>query len=320
VTANTTTKRKTARAAKHFEVRLPASTSNLGPGFDCFGLALKLYLTIRATPLTSSSIECRVRTTGSRENAALPRNSTNLIYRAMSFAAKGESLTLPPIDLVVHNEIPLASGLGSSAAAIVGGIKLCGLLCGTEISDQTVQNYATEFEGHPDNVAAALHGGFVTSCVAEDGGVMTVKFDWPAKIRTVVVSPHSQLATHVARAALPRTLSRSDAVFNLQRTSLFTAALAKGNYDLFVEAMRDRLHQPKRESLVPGLSEALALPKMPGLLGVALSGAGPSIIALATDHEDQIAKKIADCFSAHKIRSTVRVLEVDNEGCQKISN
>jgi homoserine kinase len=311
----TKTKRKNSRH-KCFEVRLPASTSNLGPGFDCFGLALKLYLTIRATPLEKSRVECRVRTTGARENAALPRNSTNLIYRAMSFAAKRESLTLPPVDLAVHNEIPLASGLGSSAAAIVGGIKLAGMLCGHELSDAIVQNYATEFEGHPDNVGASLYGGFVASCAGVDWNVWSVKFDWPAEIRAVVVSPQSQLPTYVARAALPRTLTRADAVFNLQRTALFTAALAKKRYVLFAEAMRDRLHQPRRESLVPGLSEVLRLPARPGLLGIALSGAGPSIIALVKDNEKEIGESIAACFTAHKIRSTVRVLEVDNKGCQ----
>jgi homoserine kinase len=309
------TKHQSKRRENCFEVRLPASTSNLGPGFDCFGLALKLYLTIRAVPLAKSSVECRVRTTGARENAALPRNSTNLIYRAMAFAASRESLTLPPVDLAVHNDIPLASGLGSSAAAIVGGIKLCGLLCQHEISNQNVQNYATEFEGHPDNVGAALYGGFVTSCVGDDGNVLSVKFDWPVKIRTVVVSPHSQLSTHVARAALPRALSRGDAVFNLQRTALFAAALAHQRYELLAEAMRDRLHQPRRESLVTGLAEALALTEIKGLLGLALSGAGPSIIALVTDNDEAIGKKIANCFAGHKIRSTIRVLEVDNEGC-----
>ena len=216
--------------------------------------------------------------------------------------------------MAVHNEIPLASGLGSSGAAIVGGIKLAGLLSGAELTNQTIQNYATEFEGHPDNVGATLHGGFVTSCVAADGNVASVKFDWPAKIRTVVVSPHSQLPTHVARAALPRTLSRSDAVFNLQRSSLFTAAVATKRHDLFAEAMKDRLHQPRRESLVPGLSEALAMPATKGLLGIALSGAGPSIIALVTDNEESIAKNMAECFSRHKIRSTTRILEVDNQG------
>jgi homoserine kinase len=296
-------------------VRLPASTSNLGPGFDCFGLALKLYLTITAKPLAKSSVECRVRTTGSAENSALPTNATNLIYRAMSFVAKRESLELPPVDLIVHNEIPLASGLGSSAAAIVGGIKLCGMLCQHELPDQAVQNYATEFEGHPDNVAASLYGGFVTSSVTHDADVLSVKFDWPPEIRICVVSPQTQLATHVARAALPRTISRADAVYNLQRTSLFTAALAQRRFELFAEAMRDRMHQPRRESLIPGLREALGLPGQKGLLGIALSGAGPSIIALATEDEDSIAKKIAACFGGHNIRSTTRILDVDNDGC-----
>jgi len=313
-----TRKRKTDRP-KHFEVRIPGSTSNLGPGFDCFGLALKVYLTIRAVVVENASVECRVRTTGARENSSLPRNSTNLIYRAMSFASRRESLSLPRVDLAVHNEIPLASGLGSSAAAIVGGIKLGGMLCGKELSDHKVQNYATEFEGHPDNVGASLYGGFVTNCVGTDGDVSSIKFDWPEKIRIVVVSPQSQLPTHVARAALPRSVSLGDAVFNLQRTSILTAALAKQRYELFAEAMRDRLHQPRRESLVPGLAGALALPAMEGLLGVALSGAGPSIIALVTGNEEAVGKKIADCFAARKIRSTIRVLDVDNDGCQSSS-
>jgi homoserine kinase len=234
----------------------------------------------------------------------------------MTFAARLESLTLPPVDLIVHNEIPLASGLGSSAAAIVAGIKLAGLLTDKELPEQTIQNYATEFEGHPDNVTATLRGGFVASCVRNDGSVVTTRFDWPAHIRVVVVSPRSQLPTHVARAALPRSVTRADAVHNLQRTALFIAALAQQRYDLLWEAMRDRLHQPRRESLVPGLAEALALPQMPGMLGVALSGAGPSIVALVDGNEKKIGNKIASCFRAHEIQSTVRVLDVDNEGCR----
>ena len=307
-----------ARELKAFEVCLPASTSNLGPGFDCFGLALKLYLTVRCSVAFKAKDACRVRTTGATENRALPRNASNLIYRAMGFAARRENIELPPVDMIVHNEIPLASGLGSSAAAIVAGIKLCGLIAGREINDQTVQNYATEFEGHPDNVTATLCGGFVASCVKNDGTVVTTKFDWPTHIRAVVVSPRSQLPTHVARAALPRSVTRGDAVHNLQRSALFISALAQQRYDLLWEAMRDRLHQPRRESLVPGLAEALALPQMPGLRGVALSGAGPSIVALVDANEKQIGNKIANCFREHKIQSTVRVLDVDNEGCRVV--
>ena len=301
---------------KSFAVKVPASTSNLGPGFDCFGLALKLYLNVNATALTDSTEPCRVTTTGAKENEALPRNAVNLIYRAMSFAARREGFSLPPVELTVLNEIPLASGLGSSAAAIVAGIKLSSSLTGKPISDQTILNYATEFEGHPDNVAASLYGGFVASCIRNDGTALSVKFDWPARIRVVVVSPHSQLPTHVARAALPRTVTRIDAVHNLQRTALFTAAIAQQRYDLLWEAMRDRLHQPQRESLVPGLAEALALSAMPGLLGIALSGAGPSIFALVDDNDDEIGARIAKCFKAHNIESTVRILEADNEGCR----
>jgi homoserine kinase len=232
----------------------------------------------------------------------------------MSFAARREGATLPPLDLLVHNEIPLASGLGSSAAAIVAGIKLAGLITDREISNQTGLNYATEFEGHPDNVAASLYGGLVASCTGNEGNIVSVKLPWPAEIRVVVVSPHSQLPTHVARAALPRTVSRQDAVHNLQRTALFTAAIAQQRYELLWEAMRDRLHQPQRESLVPGLAEALALPRMQGLLGIALSGAGPSIVALVNDNEQAIGVSIASCFQGRGIESTVRVLDVDNDG------
>ena len=299
-------------------VRLPASTSNLGPGFDCFGLALKLYLTVNATAVPESSEPCRVTTTGAKENEALPRNAINLIYRAMTFAARREEFELPPVDLAVHNEIPLASGLGSSAAAIVAGIKLAGLITERELSNQVIQNYATEFEGHPDNIAAALYGGFSASCISNDGSVVSTRFEWPSHIRVIVVSPHSQLPTHVARAALPRTISRVDAVHNLQRTALFISALAQQRYDLLWEATRDRLHQPQREALVPGLAEALALPRMQGLLGIALSGAGPSIVALVDDNDEEIGARIASCFSKHQIESTVRTLETDNDGCRVI--
>ena len=302
-----------------FEARVPASTSNVGPGFDCFGLALKLYLTVRVQTLPGVAEQCTVTTTGAKENEALPRNAVNLIYRAMSLAAQREGGSLPPVELLVHNEIPLASGLGSSGAAIVAGIKLGGLLTGKQIPDQSIQNYATEFEGHPDNVAASLYGGFLTSSVCSDGAVISARFPWPAEIRAVVVSPHSQLPTHVARAALPRTVSRQDAVYNLQRATLFTAALAQQRYDLLWEAMHDRLHQPQRESLVPGLAEALALPRMQGLLGLALSGAGPSIVALVDDNEEAIGTRIANCFQTHGIESTVRLLDVDNEGCRVTS-
>jgi homoserine kinase len=233
----------------------------------------------------------------------------------MVHAAKQEGLDLPRVDLVVQNQIPLSRGLGSSGAAIVGGIKLCGLLCNRDLPASKILTYAVEVEGHADNVAPALVGGFVITCVREEE-VVLIKRPWPAEVKIIVVSPQSQLETKRARAALPSVVARADAVHNLQRSALFVAALAEERYDLLWEGMQDRLHQDERRSLVPGLAEALALSRMPGLLGVALSGAGPSVLALARDNFEEIGLKIASCFDEQKIKSTVRVLEAENEGCQ----
>ena len=298
------------------EVRLPASTSNLGAGFDCFGLALQLYLTIRATTVPHSRVACRVRTRGDRENANLPRSAENLIYRAMAYAASREGLKLPPVHLAVHNEIPVRRGLGGSAAAIVGGIKLCTLLTNRQLSEDRVLQYATEFEGHPDNIAATLLGGFVVTCLGARGNIIAVKRSWPPELKIVVVSPDIHVETRLARAALPRMVNHTDAVFNLQRTALFNAALEQRRFDLLWEAMRDRLHQERRQSLVPGLVEALSLPQMPGLVGLALSGAGPSVLAIVDDRIDSITEAIANCFQERGIPAITRRFSIDNDGCQ----
>src|SRR5438105_1275856 len=267
------------RRGRSVEVRVPASTSNLGAGFDCFGLALRLYLTVRARIAPETSDPCRVRSTGEGRGAVLPNDGENLIFRAMCLAAEREGLSLPHVRLAVRNEIPLGRGLGSSAAAIVAGLSLSAALSGRELPDETLLRYAAELEGHADNVAASLLGGWVTTCVREDGGVLAVKRRWPQDIKLVVVSPHVSLETERARAALPREVVRADAVHNLQRAALFGAAIEERADELLWEATRDRLHQPHREHLVPGLADALSTPRRPGLLGLALSGAGPSVLA-----------------------------------------
>lgn len=296
------------------EVRVPASTSNLGAGFDCLGLALKLYLTIRATVMPEAGARCRVRSRGGESGAGLPRTAENLIYRAMDLAAEREGQQLPPVRLAVNNEIPLGRGLGSSAAAIIAGLKIFGLITKTQLSEEKLLRYAAELEGHADNVAASLCGGRVVTCVNDDGGVLCVRGSWPADVKVIVVSPELPLETSHARAALPPTVTHPDAVYNLQRAALFGAALEAHRYDLLWESMRDRLHQPYREGLVPGLAEALATPRRAGLLGVALSGAGPSVIALAENHFDEIGEAIADNFRRLQIQTKVRLLDVDEEG------
>ncbi|HEY0405051.1 MAG TPA: homoserine kinase [Pyrinomonadaceae bacterium] len=298
-----------------FAVRVPASTSNLGAGFDCFGLALRLYLNVRATVMHGESEPCRVRSLGENEKEnALSRTTDNLIFRAMRFAAEREGLSLPPVRLAVHNQVPLGRGLGSSAAAIVAGLKLCSLLCEKEITDAAVLRYALEMEGHPDNIGAALYGGLIVNCVRPDGSVLAIKRRWPPDVKVIVVSPDAHLKTAQARSTLPPMVARSDAVYNLQRTALFGAALEAGTYEMLWEAMQDRLHQAHRQSFVPGLAAALATPQQQGLLGLAMSGSGPSIIALATGRFTEIGHTIAASFERHGTRATVRLLEVDDEG------
>ena len=298
-----------------FTVRVPASTSNLGAGFDCFSLALQLYLTVSVRVLPEGTEPCTVVTHG--EGASAPEMSgdeNNLIFRAMRFAAQREGWQLPPVRLEVHNLIPIGRGLGSSASAIVAGITLASLVSKRELASERVLSYASEMEGHPDNVAAALHGGFVVTCVKSDGNVLALKKAWPAELKVIVVSPDIPVQTAEARNALPKVLDRSDAVFNLQRVALFTVALDTGVYDLFSEAMKDRLHQSERQSLVPGLTEALATPPQPGLVGIALSGSGPSIVALAKDRLGEIGEAIAEKFRNHGVEATVRILDVDVAG------
>ena len=301
---------------RSFTVRVPASTANLGAGFDCFGLALQLYLTVKARIAPEALGAWRVINTGEGSDGALASTDENLILRSMRVTAEREGLTLPPLELDVSNDLPLARGLGSSATAIVAGIMLASLVCERELSVETVLRYAAQIEGHADNVAAAYLGGLVITCVKSDGTVLALKRSWPSVLKVVVVSPEALLKTTDSRIGLAVNVPREDAVFNLQRAAIFVAALEAGAYDLLWDAMQDRLHQEHRQSLVPGLTEALATPPQPGLVGIALSGSGPSVVALARDHAADIGEAIAEEFRQRDVPAKVRVLEVDNEGCK----
>jgi homoserine kinase len=290
-----------------YEVRVPASTANLGAGFDCLGLALELYLSVRATVIVARGTNSRARSMGVRGSSALPKSADqNLILRAMKLTADREGFSLPTIRL--------AGGLGSSAAAAVAGVALGFAVNGKSIPKDIALRYATEMEGHADNVGAALMGGFVVTFTRGDGSVVAVRKNWPKMVRLIVVTPSTGLETKKSRAVLPQMVSRPDAVHNLQRTALFVAAIEERRFDLLWDAMEDRLHQSARQTLIPGLSDVLGLPRMPGLLGIALSGAGPSVIALATDRFHEIGKAIASRFERNGVASSVRILEAAQDG------
>ena len=310
----------TSPRQRSIEVRVPASTANLGAGFDCLGLALEMYLTVRATVQISPGSRTLARTRGVG-SASLPKSpEQNLIFRAMRYAAEKEGFQLPAVRLAVKNEIPMAGGLGSSAAAAVAGIALAYATAGRSLSRENALRYAKEIEGHADNAGAALLGGLVVTYTHADGGVGAMRLAWPKMIRVIAVTPAIELPTKKSRALLPAQVSRDDAVENLQRSALFIAAIEARRYDLIWDAMQDRLHQSYRQKLIPGLAEILAMTQMPGLLGVALSGAGPSVVALATAGFDEIGKAIAARFENAGVATTIRFLEVAQDGVSILEN
>jgi homoserine kinase len=216
--------------------------------------------------------------------------------------------------MILENEIPLARGMGSSAAAIIAGITCYELLFDDRLSKQDLFRFAFEFENHPDNLAAALYGGLIAAGVADDGSALTSKLTVATGVRGIVVIPAFELSTEKARAVLPGEYSRKDAVYNIQRSALTIAALTTGDWQILRESMRDRIHQPYRSRLIPGLDAILGM-EAPGLYGVALSGAGPTVFAFAdAAHVDELGATIASIFARHGVRATPHPVNIDQTG------
>jgi homoserine kinase len=289
--------------------RIPASTANLGPGFDALSLALTRYLTVTLEPAEMLEIVA----TG-EDIKAIPTTTDNLIYRVAQSAAVHHRRALPPFRMEIHNEIPLARGMGSSAAAIIAGLTVYELLANDTLDEQELFATAFDFENHPDNLSAALYGGLVAAAAAEDGKVMVSRLTIPVKLSAVLVIPSFELPTGKARAVLPPKYSFQDVVFNIQRAALTIAALTTGNLPMIREAMRDRVHQPYRAKLIPGLDEILSF-EMKGLLGAVLSGAGPTVFALAEPgYEGQVGQKLVDIFKKHQVEATSLPIDIDTRG------
>jgi homoserine kinase len=256
-------------------VRVPASSANLGPGFDVLALALNLHLEIEAREVSTTSIEWEGAGAGE-----VPLNRRNLIVRAAQEPFAGWTRPLDGIELVVRNEIPIGRGLGSSAAGIIAGIMLGAKLRGLRMPAQRILELAFPLEGHGDNLAAALYGGFCIA-VIEDGGVRVHRLDWPSSWRAVLFVPNDVSPTHEARRLVPRRPTREDAVFNLGRVAEWVLACSNKDRSLVASAMDDRMHQPGRARAYRYLDDTIAAAEQAGALGAALSGAGGSVIAIA---------------------------------------
>jgi homoserine kinase len=257
-------------------VKVPASTANLGPGFDTLGMALSLYAWIEMSASLNGDTVIQLHGEGLN---GISTDKSNLIFKVAQLVFKEAGVTLPELHISMYSDIPLTRGLGSSASAIVGALVAANALAGSPLSEDRLFQLATELEGHPDNVGASLFGGIVVS--AWDGThAAKVRIEPHAKLDVLVAIPAFQLSTEKARHALPSQISMKDAVFNLGSSSLLVAALASGQLEMIPFAMRDRLHQPYRAALIPGMTEILDKATDHGALGAALSGAGPTLLTL----------------------------------------
>ena len=284
------------------DIVIPGSVANLGGGFDTLGVAVELFLRVRIVDIRQDAGTTLV----VRESTpTIP--GPNALERAFGLAAERTGLRTPTVVVDVVSDIPMAAGLGSSAAATVAGLRVFERVAGP-LPDELLLAIATEAEGHADNAAPALFGG-LASVVESARGVRALRWTWPEGLRLVVSTPAVGLATAKARAALPDDVARRDAIFNLQRVLALVHALQSGDDDALREAVQDRLHQPARVALVPLLSEVLAL-EDPAVLGAFLSGAGPSIALLARHDFARLASVLDALYARQGLAVTVRTLSV----------
>ncbi|KAF9056436.1 homoserine kinase [Panaeolus papilionaceus] len=344
-------------SSRSFEITVPATSANIGPGFDVVGLSLSLSLVLSVSHSTQSNHQTYIspKISYSGEGAdEVPLNPyKNLTTRVALYVLRCHGIRLFPSDLVIHvvNEIPFGRGLGSSGAAVIAGVLLGNELGQLNLTTERLLDFALMVERHPDNVTAALVGGFVGSYLkeldqeaseaasvplaevlpeyppdaGEDWGLNPpqpphgighyIRFPWSETIKAVAIIPRFELSTAKARGVLPTSYSRKDLVFNLQRLAVLTTALGQNppNPELIYEAMKDRVHQPYRKTLIPGLPEVtsnITPTTHPGLLGICLSGAGPTILALATSGFESIAENARKIFSEFDIEIDWKVLDV----------
>lgn len=273
--------------------RVPASSANIGPGFDALAIALNVYLECSF----SASNKLSIRASG-RDAHLISTQQDNLIWQTALATAARSDRPLPMVDLEIINDIPLGKGLGSSAAALIAGVIMAERLLDLGWEAHRILDEAARIEGHPDNVAACVMGSVVASAVEPGGIARAVRIDMPSSVEIAVVAPDYAVPTKVARSVLPESYSMADTVWNVQRASLLIAALASGDLSAFPTALDDRMHQPYRLQLVPGLGEILRL-RAAGLLGCAMSGAGPAVLVFYEKGFSHVVELVRQTFATN---------------------
>ena len=289
-------------------VKVPATSANVGAGFDSLGLAVSMYNTV--TFEESDRLEI-----SSCDGTIVPTGQSNLVYRSVKAVFDQLDEKLPGLKITQTNAIPMARGLGSSSACIVAGILGANAMLGNRLTHRQMLTMATAIEGHPDNVAPAMLGGFVTSAY-DEGQVYSVKKNIDTSLVFAAFIPNFKLLTEKARAALPQNVSHKDAVYNLSRAALATAAFCDGDYELLGVATKDKLHQQYRLPLIPGGDEIFAMANDLGAYATYISGAGPTIMSVVNKEDELFFERVeAAMQEEEKMRAfALHRLLADNVG------
>ncbi len=302
--------------ARTVKIRVPGTSANLGAGFDTLGIACSCYNELELTLYKDNRLEIEVTGEGAGD---IPTDERNIVWRSIVKVLKrlGCNKEFLGARIKMHNMVPLSRGLGSSATAIVGGIKAANEALGAPLTGQDLLKIATDIEGHPDNVAPALFGGMTISTV-KNGQPETFRFMPRLNFKMVVAVPDFYLPTKAAREVLPDKISRSDAIFNIGSTAILIAALMKGSKRFIYNAFEDKMHQPYRAELIPGMFDVFQAAKEAGAMGAFLSGAGPCLIAFTDKNEARVGKAMIEAFARHDVKAEYMVLSVDEEGAKVI--
>ena len=303
-------------------VRVPATIANIGPGFDCLGMAIPIYntITIEETVLPGTGIEINVLAsedvTDELSLEHIPMDENSIIYKAVELLYNSIGQTPSELKITIHSEIPIAKGLGSSASVIVGGLIAANELLGQPADRAALLSIATEVEGHPDNVTPAIVGGLTLSSTEEDGSIIYRNLPWPEDWVITVCVPEYELSTEISRSVLPENVPLTDAVYNAQRMAMFVQAINTKDEDLMKLALKDKLHQPYRMKLIPGFDKiSQNLKHEDTVLGVVLSGAGPSILVVSLKNNlDKIKSIIKESWDELSISAQMYTLPIDNAG------
>ncbi len=299
------------------KIRVPATTANLGPGFDCLGLALKLYLNLEIEEIEKGLV---IEYHGEGAEKFSVKKDT-LIGKSAELVLKkiGWDKSKKGLKIKAFNQIPITRGLGSSASAIIGGIVGAARLCNINLTNQEMLELALSLEGHMDNIVPALIGGLTLAYKTGQEEIKWARIKTPLDLRIVLAIPEFTLNTEEMRKALPQKIALPEAIFNLSRTALLVNALQNSDWEVLAEAMEDKLHQPFRVPFIPGIEEIFSKIKRLGLAGVALSGSGPSVVSLTKKGSEQaISKIMKDAFLKVGINCRILVLEADLEGTKLI--